>query len=37
LAVSSNTVNEVGESILITLIAPYEKVVRVLSYTDSVV
>jgi hypothetical protein len=37
LAVSSNTVNEVGESILITLIAPYEKVVRVLSYTDSVI
>ena len=36
MAVSSNTVNEVGESILITLIAPYERVVKVLSYTDSV-
>ena len=37
MAVSSNTVNEVGESILITLIAPYERVVSVLSYTDSVI
>lgn len=36
MAVSSNTVNEVGESILITLIAPYERVLKVLSFTDSV-